>query len=46
MRKKVFLIVGTTLCITFAYATYTGWSVSDSVKSGQWKPQGQKTYHK
>lgn len=38
--KKVFLIYGTGICLLFAYASYSGWDVADSLKSGTWGPQG------
>jgi hypothetical protein len=47
--KKFFLIYGSAICLIFAYATYTGWDVWGSLKSGDWGPKGQNhqsTYHK
>lgn len=44
--KKAFIVYGTTICLIFAYASYTGWTISDSVKSGKWGPQGHSVYHK
>jgi len=44
--KKAFLVYGTVISLVFAYASYTGWSVSDSVQSGKWGPQGHSAYHK
>lgn len=44
--KKVFIVYGTAICVLFAYASYSGWTVSDSIKSGQWGPQGHSKYHK
>ena len=44
--KKAFIIYGTAICLIFAYANYTGWTVADSVKSGKWGPKGHSQYHK
>ena len=44
--KKAFIVYGTAICLIFGYASYSGWTVSDSVKSGKWGPQGQNAYHK
>lgn len=44
--KKAFLIYGTAICLAFGYASYTGWSVTDSVKAGKWSPHGHTAYHK
>ena len=43
---KAFLVYGTLISLIFAYATYTGWSVADSLKSGHWGPRGHNAYHK
>ena len=44
--KVAFIVYGTGICLLFAYASYTGWIVSDSVKTGKWDPRGQSAYHK
>lgn len=44
--KKLFLVYGSVICLVFAYATYTGWTVMDSVRAGRWSPHGHSAYHK
>jgi hypothetical protein len=44
--KTLFIIYGTVICMLLAYANYTGWEVSESLKTGKWGPQGQNAYHK
>jgi hypothetical protein len=44
--KLFFQIFGTVICLLFAYATYTGWTVTDVFTSSHWGPAGQKSYHK
>lgn len=47
--KKFYLVYGVIVCVGFLYAQTIGWSVWDSVKSGNWRPQGQSvqgSYHK
>jgi len=44
--KQAFLIYGTIICLVFAYATHSGWTVTDSLTSGKWGPQGHSAYHK
>lgn len=44
--KKAFIVYGIATCLIFAYASYNGWTVADSVKSGKWRPHGHSAYHK
>jgi len=44
--KRGFLFYGTAICLIFAYATYSGWTIADSLKSGKWGPKGHSAYHK
>jgi hypothetical protein len=46
MLRKGYVVFGTALCLLFAYAAYTGWTLSDSVSSGKWGPHGHSAYHK
>ncbi len=44
--KKAFIAYGTAICLIFAYASYTGWTVTDGLKSTKWAPAGNNVYHK
>lgn len=44
--KFFFIVYGTGICLFFSYATYSGWTVVDSIKSGKWGPRGHNVYHK
>lgn len=41
MAKKIYIVFGVVVCAMFVYASSIGWTVWDSVASGQWSPQGQ-----
>lgn len=45
MNKK-YLIYGISICLLFSYASYAGWNVAESLKSGKWNPKGRSSYHK
>lgn len=47
--KKFYIVYAALIGLVFVYAQATGWSVWDSLKSGNWGPQGQSvqgSYHK
>lgn len=41
MMRTIYIVFGVAVCAVFVYASGIGWTVWDSVKSGQWSPQGQ-----
>ena len=44
--KKGFIVYGIAICLVFVYASYSGLTVYESLKSGKWDSKGQNTYHK
>ena len=47
--QRAYIFFGFLVCGLFIYASYSGWSVADSIKSGSWGPAGASghgVYHK